>query len=82
MLTYRALDHDGRLVSSFGTTETFTPGTATILASSHPVAGGKTGSFQVLSLGEGAIAPPSLAITIPGLHNRPSMEDWDSISLP
>jgi hypothetical protein len=47
LLTFSAVDHDDLLVSTIGTATTFEAGNATIVTSTHPAAGGLTGSFQV-----------------------------------
>lgn len=48
VLTYRALDHDDLLVSSIGQSGvTFEPGDVMMVATNHPAAGGKRGSFPL-----------------------------------
>jgi len=59
VLTYNGPDHDDMLVSSIGAgAVVFAPSGASITPANHPAAGGKTGSFQVLSSGDGTFDLP------------------------
>lgn len=63
VLTYNGPDHDDMLVSSIGAgAVVFAPGAATITAPAHPAAGGKTGSFQILTGGDGTFDLPGTVL--------------------
>jgi hypothetical protein len=74
VLTFSASDHDDMLVSTIGSTAAFEAGDGTIVGSSHPTAGGLTGSFPVATgthtwnlLGEQL---PDTAITVANFVQR------------
>src|SRR5881392_4218245 len=86
VLTFSATDHDDLMVSTIGATATFEAGPVTIVTSSHPGAGGQTGSFtgvtgsftwQLLgdSLPNGAITIASFIQTnVPSVQNLAELD--------
>lgn len=51
VIVMNAPDYDDMLVGSIGSSVTFDPGSATIRATGHPAAGGKTGTFSAFTTG-------------------------------